>query len=70
MGDGGGDIIIRGGSVDLQFDDSLYPKDPNDPKSHKNGNKKITRVVITGDISFDSGDHPEGLRCDVKAITK
>ena len=32
MGDGGGDIIIKGGSVDLNFDDNLYQKDSNDPK--------------------------------------
>jgi len=67
---GSGDIIIKGGSVDLNYDESLYPKDPKDPNSHKNENRKITRVVITGEIIFDSGDHPEGLRCDVKAITK
>jgi hypothetical protein len=65
----GGDIIIKGGSVDLVFDESLYPKNPNDPGSHRNDNRKITRVVITGDISFDSGDHPEGLRCDITATT-
>lgn len=65
----GGDIIIKGGSVGVQFDDGLYPKDPQDPSSHRNEGRKITRVVITGDISFDSGDHPEGLRCEIKATT-
>jgi hypothetical protein len=42
-------IIIRGGSVDIEFDDTIFSK--SDAK-HSNGNKKITRVEITGDISF------------------
>jgi hypothetical protein len=66
----GGDIIIKGGSVDLEYDESIYQKDPADPRSHKNSNRKITRVVITGDISYDSGDHPEGLRCTITTTSK
>lgn len=67
---GSGDIIIKGGSVDVNYAESLYPKDPTDPNSHKNSNRKITRVVITGEIVFDSGEHPEGLRCEIKTTTK
>jgi hypothetical protein len=70
MSDGGGDIIIKGGSVDLLYDESVYEKDPSDPKSHKNSTRKITRVVITGDITYDSGDHPEGLRCTITTTSK
>jgi hypothetical protein len=66
----GGDIIIKGGSVDLDYDESVYQKDPADPKSHKNSTRKITRVVIAGDISYDSGDHPEGLRCTITTTCK
>ncbi len=67
----GGDIIIKGGSCDLIFDDSMYPADPSDPRKHKNkNNQKVTRVVITGDITFDSGDHPSGLTCEIKTICK
>ena len=66
----GGEIIIKGGSVELEFDETVYPKDPADPKIRKNGRNKITRVVITGDISFDSEDHPQGLKCEIKAICK
>jgi hypothetical protein len=61
----GNDIIIKGSSVDLDYDESIYPKDPSDPKKHKNANKKITRIVITGDINYDSDDHPSGLHCDI-----
>jgi hypothetical protein len=62
----GDDIIIRGGSVELEYDDSVYAKNPNDPRKRQNSGKKVTRIVITGDISFDSGDHPEGLKCEVR----
>lgn len=62
----GSDIIIRGGSVDLNYDDGIYQKDPKDPKRHSNTDKKITRVVITGDITYDSNDHPSGLSCNIQ----
>ena len=66
----GGVIIIKGGSVALEYDESVYVKDPADPRSHKNSSKKITRVVITGDISYDSGEHPGGLRCTITTTCK
>lgn len=69
----GSDIIIKGGSVDLEFDDTVYVKDPGDPKKHKNGSKKITRVVITGDINFDSQTQhsgQNGLRCEITITCK
>ncbi|HEX9422739.1 MAG TPA: hypothetical protein VF899_05810 [Pyrinomonadaceae bacterium] len=68
----GGDIIIRGGSVDLDYDDSVYPKDPGNPKKHKNNDKKIRQITVTdnGRILFDSGDHPEGLAFTISVLTK
>ena len=44
-------VVIRGGSVDIEFDDAVFPKSN---AKHSNGNKKISRVVITGDIQFDA----------------
>jgi hypothetical protein len=66
----GGEIIIKGGSVEVEFDGTVYTKDPANPRKNKNPNKKITRVVITGDIAFDSGDHPSGLKCEIRATCK
>ena len=64
------DIIIKGGSVDLEYDETEFPKDNADPKKHKNPNRKITKVVITGDITFNSGDHPNGLKCVITTTCK
>ena len=66
----GGVIIIKGGSIDVDYDESIYPRDPEKPRSHINPDRKITRVVITGDARYDSGDHPEGLTCTVTISSK
>jgi hypothetical protein len=70
MSDTGSDIIIKGGSVELEYDGTIYARDPNDPKKNRNPTKKITRVVISGDISYDSDDHPNGLSCEIKLTCK
>jgi hypothetical protein len=66
----GADIIIKGGSVELEYDEGVYPKEPGEPKKHKNHTKKVTRVVITGDIAFDSGEQLNGIKCEIKASCK
>ncbi len=63
----GDDIIIRGGSGELEYDSTVYEKHPSDPRKRGHSGKKITRIVITGDVNFDSEDHPEGLKCEVRA---
>jgi hypothetical protein len=68
----GGDIIIKGGSVDLIFDDNVYPAHSADSRSHINRDQSITRIVIVGEdgsTDFDSGDNPQGLRCLVTIFT-
>ena len=66
----GGEIIIKGGSVELEYDGAVYPPDRSNPNKHKNGAKKITRVVITGDITFDSGERPSGITCLITTTCK
>ena len=71
MGDTGSDIIIKGGSVELSFDEATFPKQNGDPKSHKNAIKKITRVTISGGgLEYDSGEHQDGLSCTIKVTCK
>lgn len=74
MGDGGGDIIIKGGSVEIEFNSTLYTKKNGDPKIHENPNRKITMIQIFADENeteelYTSGDHQEGLRWKVKVTT-
>ena len=61
----GSDIIIKGGSAEVIFDNAVYPEDPQNPSRHVNAQKQIMRVLITGDISFDSGDKGSGLECEI-----
>ena len=52
----GGDIIIKGGSVDIDYDDAVYPKEPGKPRNHK-GNQTITRVTVadeSNNLKYDS----------------
>jgi len=68
----GGDIIIRGGSVDIDYDQDIYTKVPGKPKSHKNDNKKIRQITVAdgNTILYDSADHPDGLQFTVSVLTK
>ena len=58
----GNDIIIKGSSAEIQFDHDLYPQDPGNPKRRKHDNLKITRIVISGNKDFDSGEIPNGFK--------
>ena len=73
----GGDIIIKGGSVDLDYDEDVYKKVAGKPKKHAAGNKRIRQITVTrndakpGDPPlYDSNDHPEGLDFTVSVFTK
>ncbi|MGI8836807.1 MAG: hypothetical protein ACR2H4_09240 [Pyrinomonadaceae bacterium] len=53
----GGDIIIKGGSVDIDFDDDKYPKEPGKPRNHKANDQTITRVTVEDEnntVQYDS----------------
>jgi hypothetical protein len=58
MGEGTGEIIIKGGSVALIFDDGIYQKASVDPSTYVSPTRRITRVLVTdeaGRIQLDSG---------------
>lgn len=67
MSNGSTDIIIKGGSVEVHFDDNVYEQDPQNPQKYRNEEKKIRRIVITGDLSYDSGSKPGGWQCEITA---
>lgn len=57
--DGSGEIIIKGGSCEIHFDDGVFDKETTSDKKQKHKHKKdvkINRIVITGTKSWDSGD--------------
>ena len=72
-GGGGGDIIIKGGSVEVSFDGTLYLKETGDPGSpHKHKTRKITRVQVKdekGEPQYDSGPNEGGLKWTITVST-
>ena len=55
----GADIIIKGSSVDIDYDDAKYPKEPGKPRNHKAGDNTITRVTVEDEnnaMQYDSND--------------
>ena len=72
MSEGGGEIIIKGGSVQISFDGSLYLKESADPNSHTHQTRKITRVQVSdegGASKFDSGTDKDGLKWTIRVST-
>ncbi|MGH9872072.1 MAG: hypothetical protein ACRD9S_06350 [Pyrinomonadaceae bacterium] len=71
MGDGGGEIIIKGGSVEVTFDGSVYIKDQLDPSKHKAANRKITRIQVLdgGGGSLLDEDNKDGLPWTITVST-
>lgn len=61
----GSDIIIRGGSCEIEFDHETFKQDQNNSKKHKHETFKIKRIVITGDKTF-SADTPNGFKGEIR----
>lgn len=74
MSDDAGEIIVKGGSIRLEYDDGVYEPEPGDPKIHKNQDRRITRILVVDDESgaqkYDSGEHNDGLRWTLTVSTK
>ena len=50
----GGDIIIKGGSCEMEFNASHFPREEDAGLAkHTRDDLKITRIVVTGDVPFD-----------------
>jgi hypothetical protein len=52
----GGDIIIKGSSVDIDYDNNYYPTEAG-KRSHKNDKQTITRITVADDgntMRYDS----------------
>jgi hypothetical protein len=55
----GGDIIIKGSSVDIDYDDAVYPPVLGKPRNHKSNDQTIIQVLVVdggGTKKYDSND--------------
>ncbi len=53
----GGDIIIKGSSVDIDYDDVVYKPVNGKPRNHKSDDQMITKVTVEdagGTTKYDS----------------
>ncbi len=60
----GGDIIIKGGSCEINFNDSQFEIDSADPRNriHRRDTILIKRIIVSGNQEFDSKDIPDGFQ--------
>ncbi len=56
----GADIIIKGSSVDIDFDEAKYPKEPGQPRKHKADDQTITRVTVEDENNTKQYDSSDG----------
>ena len=60
----GGDIIIKGGTIEIDFDGAVYKKDGANPRKHKAGDRKLARIVLQDEhdvVKYDTtaeGENP------------
>jgi hypothetical protein len=73
----GGEIIIKGGSVEVEYDDKTYVGVPGEPRKHRAEDKKIIQVEITDETNpakpvliFNSEEHLGGLKWKIKATCR
>jgi hypothetical protein len=67
---GSNEIIIKGGSVEVQFDSAGYTRNGN---KHDNPDKKITQIVVVDENGVEkcnSGNTPGGLKWTVTVTTR
>ncbi len=73
MSDGSGEIVIKGASVHLEFNGTIFKKDLDDPKKHDSPSRKITKIVVVdenGAEKYNSGENLGGLKWKVTVSTK
>jgi hypothetical protein len=61
-------IIIKGGSVEIEFDPDVYKPDSNNKKKHSNPNKKITGVEIRDEKGNVVPSVPANGKCTITIL--
>jgi hypothetical protein len=72
MGESGNDIIIKGGSAEIEFDPTRFVKDPSDPKKRKHkGSLNIKQIIIAGDgeiEDFKTRVHSSAFKGTIRVV--
>jgi hypothetical protein len=67
----GGDIIIRGGSAEIEFNHDHFPKTGGDPNKRKHDGRRITRIVVSGtEHDFIQNFPGEGFKGEITVTYK
>lgn len=74
MAEDGTEIIIKSGSVEIDFDQVLYKQKNGSPRIRENRDRKITQILVvdenSGEQMYDSGDLQSNRKCKVTISTK
>lgn len=71
MADEGSDIIIKGGSCEINFDHDLFPLVAGQSTRRKHSSLKIKQVIISGDTQFpdhDTGEHEDQFTGTIRIV--
>lgn len=67
--DGSGEIIIKGGSCEIHFDDGVFTAYTKDGKqNHMQDELQITQIVVEGNRTFDSGKIDGGFYGEIRIM--
>jgi hypothetical protein len=70
--DSSGEIIIKGGSCEIEFEEGHFNKDTRNPRKPKHKHKRddvlIRRIMIEGNQAFDSDEIPEGFKGQIRIM--
>jgi hypothetical protein len=73
MSNGSNEIIIKGGSCELQFDHGVFQQDQVDNTKRKNADLEIKHIIISGDPEFpdhDTGEHSTKFTGNIRIICR
>lgn len=71
MSDSSGEIIIKGGSCELNFDHQLFPLVEGEARIRKHETLEIKQIIISDDLEFehyDSGEHEVGFKGTIRIL--
>jgi hypothetical protein len=71
MADTSGEIVIKGGSCEINFDHSVFPLVEGEARIRKHETLEIKQIIISDDSLFDdydSGEHEVGFKGTIRIL--